>query len=260
VDEHATAEELKDGIRRMISELREAVDERAARIVREGLTVAIAGAPNAGKSSLMNALLKSDRAIVTSVPGTTRDVLSERLRVCGLDITILDTAGLRETSDEIEREGVERAKRAIASADVVLLVLDGSIPESEPERKLIQEADERYLIALNKCDLGVAPGRAGLNVSAKTNEGVEKMLFELSKRAGSFEAAEERLTQPRHIDCAKRAIESLQSALDGLEDVLPPDFASVDLITALNALYEITGRSATDDVIEAVFRNFCVGK
>jgi tRNA modification GTPase len=260
VDEHATAEELKDGIRRMIEELREAVDERAARIVREGLTVAIAGAPNAGKSSLMNALLKSDRAIVTSVPGTTRDVLSERLRVGGLDITILDTAGLRETSDEIEREGVERAKRAIASADVVLLVLDGSISEGEPERKLIQEADERYLIALNKCDLGIFPGRVGLHISAKTNEGVESLLNELSRRAGSFQAAEERLTQPRHIDCAKRAIDSLGSALNGLEEGLPPDFASVDLMAALNALYEITGRSATEDVIEAVFRNFCVGK
>ena len=134
VDDLATAEELRAGLSRMLEDLDQAVDERAARIVREGLTVAIAGAPNAGKSSLMNAILRSDRAIVTPVPGTTRDVLSERLRLNGLTVTLLDTAGLRETADEIERQGVERARKAAATADVVVLVVDGSAPEGEAER------------------------------------------------------------------------------------------------------------------------------
>lgn len=260
VDESATEAELREGISRMISDLNAAVDEKAARIVREGLTVAIAGAPNAGKSSLMNAILNSDRAIVTAMPGTTRDVLSERVRFDGLDMTLLDTAGLRETADEIEREGVERAKRAAASADVVVLVLDGSVPEGEAERKLLQEADDRYLVALNKCDLGISNGRDGLRISAKTREGVNELLQTLKKRAGAFEAAESRLTQPRHIDCVKRAAASLADAMKGLGVGLPLDFLTVDLMAALAALGEITGLDASDEVISAVFRNFCVGK
>jgi tRNA modification GTPase len=260
VDERATEEALRDGISRMIADLGAAVDEKAARIVREGLTVAIAGAPNAGKSSLMNAILNSDRAIVTAVPGTTRDVLSERLRYDGLDMTLLDTAGLRETVDEIEREGVERAKKAAATADAVVLVLDGSIPEGEAEKKLLQEADERYIIALNKCDLGISNGREGLRMSARTREGVDELLQALKKRAGAYEAAESRLTQPRHIDCVKRATASLTDALKGLDAGLPLDFLTVDLMDALAALGEITGLDASDEVISAVFRNFCVGK
>ncbi len=172
----------------------------------------------------------------------------------------MDTAGLREAQDAIEREGVSRARRAIAAADAVLLVLDGSVPEGEEERALLAQADERYLIALNKRDLGAWPGRPGLRVSAKTGEGVEDLLEALAARAGAFEAAEERLTQPRHIDCAKRAIASLERAERAISEGEPPDLVSVDLMDALSALSEITGRSAADDVIAAVFRNFCVGK
>lgn len=260
VDERATRERLEDSIRGMIRELEAAVDENAARIVREGLTVALAGAPNAGKSSLMNAILKTDRAIVTPVPGTTRDVLSERVRVKGLDMTLLDTAGIRETRDEIELQGVLRAKKAVESADQVILVVDGSIPEGEAEKALLKAADGRTLVVLNKCDLGVDPGRRGLRVSAKTGEGLDGLLDELKARADSFGAGEALLTRPRHIDCAKRAISSLSDALSSLAGGVPQDLISVDLMAALSALGEITGRSASDEVISAVFRNFCVGK
>jgi tRNA modification GTPase len=260
VDEQATTEALKNDIEAMIEALNAAADEKAAKIVRDGLTVAIAGAPNAGKSSLMNAMLQSDRAIVTDVPGTTRDVLSERLRVNGLDMTLMDTAGLRDAADAIEREGVARAKRAMDSADVVLLVLDGSVPEGEAEKLLINQADERFLLALNKCDLGVFPGRKGLPVSAKTGTGVSQLLEEISKRAGAYTAAEQRLTQPRHIDCVKRAVSALTRSLDGLRDGAPPDLITIDLMDALDSLLEITGQSASEAVIDAVFRNFCVGK
>lgn len=260
VDERATRERLEDSIRGMIRELEAAVDENAARIVREGLTVALAGAPNAGKSSLMNAILRADRAIVTPVPGTTRDVLSERIRVKGLDMTLLDTAGIRETRDEIELQGVLRAKKAVESADQVILVVDGSIPEGEAEKALLKAADGRTLVVLNKCDLGVDPGRRGLRVSAKTGEGLDELLDELKARADSFGAGEALLTRPRHIDCAKRAISSLSDALSSLAGGVPQDLISVDLMAALSALGEITGRSASDEVISAVFRNFCVGK
>ena len=260
VDERATSSQLESGIRGMIRELEAAVDEKAARIVREGLTVALAGAPNAGKSSLMNAILKTDRAIVTPVPGTTRDVLSERVRVKGLDMTLLDTAGIRETQDEIELQGVLRAKKAVETADQVILVLDGSIPEGAEEQNLLEAADGRTLVVLNKCDLGVESGRKGLRVSAKTGEGLEKLLDELKARANSFGAGEAFLTRPRHIDCAKRAKRALQDALTALSGGMPQDLISVDLMAALNALGEITGRSASDEVISAVFRNFCVGK
>jgi tRNA modification GTPase len=260
VDERATSDQLEAGIRGMIRELEAAVDERAARIVREGLTVALAGAPNAGKSSLLNAILKTDRAIVTPVPGTTRDVLSERVRVKGLDMTLLDTAGIRETIDEIELQGVLRAKKAVETADQVILVVDGSIPERAEEQNLLEAADGRTLVVLNKCDLGVDPGRKGLHVSAKTGEGLEELLDELKARANSFGVGEAFLTGPRHIDCAKRAICALQDALMALSGGMPQDLISVDLLAALNALGEITGRSASDEVISAVFRNFCVGK
>lgn len=260
VDERATRERLEDSIRGMIRELEAAVDENAARIVREGLTVALAGAPNAGKSSLMNAILKTDRAIVTPVPGTTRDVLSERVRVKGLDMTLLDTAGIRETRDEIELQGVLRAKKAVESADQVILVVDGSIPEGEAEKALLKAADGRTLVVLNKCDLGVDPGRRGLRVSAKTGEGLDGLLDELKARADSFGAGEALLTRPRHIDCAKRAISSLSDALSSLAGGVPQDLISVDLMAALSALGEITGKCAPDEVISAVFRNFCVGK
>ena len=260
VDEQATAATLETSIGGMIEELSAASDEKAAKIVRDGLTVAIAGAPNAGKSSLMNAILKSDRAIVTDVPGTTRDVLSERLRFNGLDVTLMDTAGLRDSADAIEREGVARARRAMEAADVVVLVLDGSIPEGEAERELRSQADKRYLVALNKCDLGISSGRTGLTVSAKTGEGIAALLSEIIRRAGAFEAAEARLTQPRHIDCVKRAVSALARALDGLKALAPPDLMTIDLMDALDSLLEITGQNASEAVIDAVFQNFCVGK
>jgi tRNA modification GTPase len=180
--------------------------------------------------------------------------------VNGLDMTILDTAGLRETADEIERQGVERAKKAIETADQVILVLDGSIPEGEAERKLLNEADGRTLVALNKCDLGVDPARAGIRVSARTGEGLESLLNELKARAGAYVAGEALLTQPRHIGCAKRALASLSDALQALSDGVPQDLVSVDLMAALNALGEITGKNASDEVIGAIFKNFCVGK
>ncbi len=260
VDEAEASDDLEGGIRKSIKTLEGALDERAARFLREGLAVAIAGAPNAGKSSLMNAMLGSDRAIVTDVPGTTRDVLAERLRYRGFEITLMDTAGLREAGDAIEREGVLRARRAMDSADVVLLVLDGSAPEGEAERELLREADGRYLVALNKCDLGILPGREGLPVSARTGEGVEALLSAVAARAGDEAAAEELLTQPRQIDCARRAVDALRRALGAIGGGMPPDVLSVDLMAALDILGEITGRSAPDEVIDAVFRNFCVGK
>jgi len=260
VDEAEAALDLEKGIRSALAALEGALDERAARFLREGLAVVIAGPPNAGKSSLMNAILKSDRAIVTEVPGTTRDVLAERLRYRGLEITLMDTAGLREAEDAVEREGVLRARRAAESADVVLLVLDGSAPESGAERELIRAADERALVVLNKCDLGAFPGRAGLRVSARTGEGVDALLEAVAARAGDESAAEELLTQPRQIDCARRALAALRRAQTALEGGMPPDVISVDLMEALETLGEITGRSAPDEVIAAVFRNFCVGK
>jgi tRNA modification GTPase len=260
VDEQAAVKSILPDVRGMIAQLAKASDERAAQIVRDGLTVAIAGAPNAGKSSLMNALLRSDRAIVTSVAGTTRDVLAERLRVGGQDLTLLDTAGLRETRDEIEREGVLRARRAIDTADAVLLVLDGSVCEGEEERALQKNMDERYIVLLNKCDLGAAPGRRGLPISAKTGEGVEGVLSMLLARAKRSDGSEQLLTMPRHIDCAKRAMQALEMAQEGLAGGAPLDMVSVDLTEALSALCEIVGKDASDEVISAVFRNFCVGK
>lgn len=153
IDEDVTARDVADGASRICDELSRAADARRARIVRDGASVVLCGSPNVGKSSLMNALLSADRAIVTDIPGTTRDVLTESFEIGGVRYQLSDTAGLRETSDAVEKIGVERARDALRDADCVLLVLDASSPLSEPERAMLADRDERYVTVLNKCDL-----------------------------------------------------------------------------------------------------------
>ena len=262
IDEPAAARKVASEALEIAGRLATGADEKAARIVREGLSVVLAGRPNVGKSSIMNALTGSDRAIVTDRPGTTRDVLTETVTIDGARIDLSDTAGQRDTEDDVEKIGVERARAAQKNADVVLIVLDGSQPLTDEDRALLKDADGRCIVVRNKSDLTQESGAADADicVSARTGEGIDALRRMIRERAGVAELNENLLTGPRHIACAKRAAEALKRAAASIESGAPLDMASIDLWEARNALGEITGEDASETVIDAVFSQFCVGK
>ena len=263
IDEPAEAREAASEARRIAGRLRGRADGKAAKIVREGVNVVLAGRPNVGKSSLMNALLGSERAIVTEIAGTTRDVLTERMTMNGIGYTLSDTAGRRETGDLVEAIGVKRAEDAAKSADVVLLVLDAARGMDEEDERLLAERDGRYIIVWNKSDKGAekpAYLAEALEVSALTGEGLDKLMRAIEEKAGANAGDEDLLTGERHIQLALRAADSLEMAASALEMGQPLDMATVDLWDAIRLLGEITGEDATESVITEIFANFCVGK
>ena len=271
VDEAEAAGSLGQDARALAHALRAACDARGGKLLREGLDVVIAGRPNAGKSTLLNALLGEERAIVTEVPGTTRDLLTERIVLDGLVLQLTDTAGLRESGDRVEAEGIARAQAALARADVQLIVLDASEPLDAQDAALLRAPSEvPRIVALNKGDLpaclraaevsALAAGAQVLSVTASTGEGLAALRGALRAQAAQPERAEGALTQARHIAAAARAADALEAAADALAAGIPLDLAAIDLRAALRALGEITGEEATEDVLDAVFSAFCVGK
>ena len=222
---------------------------RRGRLVRDGLQVAIVGRPNVGKSSVFNALVGASRAIVTDTPGTTRDLVSETVDIDGLRVTLVDTAGLREADDDVEREGVARARQAAAVADLTLLVVD----EDEP----MCLCNEKFLVVQNKADLGREP--RGVVVSAMSGEGIEDLRAAI---AAALDAEPHRdppaMTNVRHIALVERAQEALSRAHAAC--ATPEEFVLADLQDARAAIEEISGRRATDDLLAHIFSNFCVGK
>ena len=230
----------------------------SGRMAKHGITAVLAGRPNAGKSSLMNALLGEDRAIVTRTPGTTRDTLEGSVECDGIRINFVDTAGIRESGDEIESEGVRRALAAAKHADVVIRVIDTTSPETEEEH--IDFGSARVFTVRNKCDLTSfrCPRMYGcFAVSAK--EGVDELRHAIAALAAEGRASGgEVITSERHKDALYRAKRALESALSSLGGTV--DLTLVDLCEAYDALGEITGKTATEDVVDAIFSKFCVGK
>ena len=245
---------------------------RAGRTVREGLRCAIVGRPNAGKSSLLNALLSEDRAIVTARPGTTRDTLDAEADLDGLAVTFVDTAGIRESHDEIERLGVERARRQLETADIALLVVDGAEGITDDDRRIAAVcAGLPFIAVLNKADLpqAVTSPQAedlgtphALALSALTGQGVEALRALLHRLAMGSEGLGESavLANLRHIDCARQARQALADALEGISAGFPPDTAAADIRRAWHALGQITGSTVDEDVIDLIFSRFCLGK
>lgn len=263
IDELTEARDAAMEATKIAARLRGRADAKAARIVREGVSVVLAGKPNVGKSSLMNALLGSERAIVTEIAGTTRDVLTESMTLNGIRYTLSDTAGRRETGDIVEAIGVKRAEDAAKSADVVVLVLDAARGVDEEDMRLLAERDGRYIVVWNKTDVGGAKPEslgAAIEVSACTGEGMEALTAAIEEKAGADAGGEEILTEERQIALALRAADSLALAADALSGGAPLDVASVDLWDAIRFLGEITGEDATESLIAEVFANFCVGK
>ena len=257
------AADLEQGALRLAEKLEAACDERGARIAREGLEAVLCGRPNVGKSSLLNALARQERAIVTDIPGTTRDIIRADVMIEGLRVHFSDTAGLREGTDAIERIGVNRARRAIAGADVVLTVLNASKPLTEEDEQLLRETENApRIIVLNQCDqaLCLRPEDfdAPVLVSALTGQG----LNDLEKRVAAFGAGagESALTQERHMRLARKAAASLRAAAESSRMGQPVDLTVIDLQDALFSLGQVTGEQVDEKMIDDIFSRFCVGK
>ncbi len=239
------------------------------RILRDGFATAIVGRPNVGKSSLLNALLKQNRAIVTEIPGTTRDVLEEYLNISGVPIKILDTAGIRHTHDMVEQEGVRRSLAAIESADIVLVVLDGSQSLTQEDRRVLEEVSGKNSIAIiNKSDLPRRLERLDaphlqVSLSCHTGDGLDSLKRAISEMVeqGTVGLREHAWTvNQRHKGALEQTSESLQRSLDAIRSNISPEFVAVDLRGALDSLGLITGATCTEDILDRIFNDFCIGK
>ena len=241
--------------------------------IKEGIKTVIAGKPNVGKSTLLNSLLKEERAIVTHIPGTTRDVIEEIINIKGIPLVLTDTAGIRKTEDIVENIGVEKSKKFIENADLVLLVLDASRELESEDRDVIEEIqnnNKKTIVLLNKIDLErkIELGEFGLEnileISAKDNIGIEDM----EERIYSYiveekvEDSSEKLiiTNIRHKTALEKTKDAIRNIFETIDAGMPMDLISVDLKEALDSLSEITGEISSEDILDHVFGNFCVGK
>ncbi len=267
--------EIGNEARRIAADLcRAASDAQRSRVLWEGASVAIVGRPNVGKSRLLNALLREERAIVSDRPGTTRDTVSEVANIRGIPIQLIDTAGMREAADPLERIGVERARGALADADIALAVVDGSAQLVQEDLDIVVSTPEgRTVVVINKSDLPAAPvdedlrRRAGnrrvLRVSALTGSGIEQLEEEIEALAMAREVDVGEGAQSfgaRSADCLRRAAAALDEAARAAGEGVPADMLSIDLRAAIDALGEITGETAREDIVDRVFEQFCIGK
>ncbi len=229
-------------------------------LVRSGLTLAIVGKPNVGKSSLFNCLLEQDRAIVTDIPGTTRDLVSETASIGGIPVKLYDTAGIRESSELVESLGIERSLQAMADADLTLVVVDGSQPLDAEDRALIARGE--CLVVRNKCDLGRHSAEP-YATSAVTGEGIPELRQAILKSVapeGAFERETGFITSLRHEQLLREAARYLEKAQGAVEAVIPHEMLLLDLYAALRPIDAITGATTADDILNRIFSTFCIGK
>lgn len=235
------------------------------RILRHGARTVICGEPNVGKSSLLNLLLGFERAIVSSTAGTTRDTIEEIIQVHGIPLRLVDTAGLRSSSDDIERIGIERTQRELERADLVLEVVDGSRSPEEAKRVALPlEAEGRRILILNKSDQGVHSGwKEGLELSCQNSTGVESLrdaIREVVMRAGTMQADHPVAINARHKACFERIADRVMAARVALIDGTGPEYVALDLREALQALGEVTGGVDVEQILDVIFSSFCIGK
>ena len=243
---------------------------RRGKILREGISTAIIGRPNVGKSSLLNNLLREDKAIVTDIEGTTRDIIEEYVNIHGIPLKLIDTAGIRETNDLVEQIGVERSKKALQEADLVLLVLNASEPLTDQDKQLLEiSRDSNRIVLLNKTDLeekielDQLPADV-IKISVLHNQNIDKIEERINQiffeNAGIVEQDATYLSNARHISLIEKALESLQAVNQGLEMGMPVDLLQVDMTRTWEILGEITGDAAPDELITQLFSQFCLGK
>ncbi|HQD51185.1 MAG TPA: tRNA uridine-5-carboxymethylaminomethyl(34) synthesis GTPase MnmE [Defluviitaleaceae bacterium] len=259
-------------IRKEIRHLLETAD--SGKIMREGVKTVIVGKPNVGKSSLLNALLREQRAIVTSIPGTTRDVLEEYINISGIPFKIIDTAGIRETNDIVEKIGVDRSKELLELADLIIFIIDLSVPLTEEDRYIMDLVKERKtLVILNKTDKETVINKKEiydkfinnkvLEMSTKNPEDIERLEETLKEMfdEGHFNIDDSAvISNMRHKNALIKANNSLEDVLKSISMNMPVDFLSIDLSNAYNFLGEITGETIEEDLINKIFSEFCLGK
>lgn len=261
-------DEVKASMPEIISKVQAKIEKllstaNMGNIIKNGINVAIIGEPNVGKSSLLNAILGRDRAIVTDIAGTTRDTLEERVEVNGIFINFIDTAGIRDASDTIEKIGVDKAIKSAENCDLVLYVQQSNKPLSDDEKALLDRLSDKKIIKVyNKSDLGVLEEHTdGIIVSAKNRENIDNLLNNISNMfiSGKLDASGEVITNLRHIDALNRALDSIKSASATCNSA-PSECVLIDLRDCYLALGEITGDTASEDIIDRIFAKFCLGK
>jgi tRNA modification GTPase len=259
------------------SEIKKLIDSADnGKMLKDGINTVIVGKPNAGKSSLLNILVGEDKAIVTSVAGTTRDVLEESIRLHGVGLNIIDTAGIRDTNDEVEKIGVDKARKYAAGADLIIYVVDASVNLDESDDEIIRLiSGKKVIVLLNKTDLTQVVGEEDIlshmggndvkviRTSTKENTGIDEFEKIISDMFFGGEIAvndEIYITNMRHKEALSDAYESMGMVLKSIEDDMPEDFYSIDLMSAYASLGKIIGEDVGDDLVEKIFREFCMGK
>jgi tRNA modification GTPase len=263
------AENIKQKLTAIVDELsRMASTFQAGKLLREGLRVALVGRPNVGKSSLFNSLLGQDRAIVTEIAGTTRDQIHEKFTINNIPISLIDTAGLRETSDVVESIGVERSKRTMADTDLVIVLLDGSEGINTEDQKIIsQVAELNHIVVINKNDLPqskttIFDKSKVIRVSAKTNEGLDKLQKAIIEPFASQNIHNTGflISDARHYDLLLRAKSEIESSLKLIDEKMSEEIILIGLHNAMLYLGQLTGETTTEDMLTRIFSTFCIGK
>jgi tRNA modification GTPase len=257
-----------------ITELEDLIDSYSyGKLVRDGVKVVLAGNPNVGKSSLLNLLLRENRAIVSEFPGTTRDVIEETIVIEGIAFRLVDTAGLRTTADKVEQEGVRRSNSQIDNADMILLLVDSTLPNAatgDYVGAIVNTYPEKVLLVLNKIDLlddkpsfNLPDGLECVKISCVTREGVSDLITKIHNRAIAHcdaNSSSVKIQSSRHRELLKRTLESVLSARSAFQQLLGSELVAIDLRSALNYLGEIIGLTTPDDVLDSIFSRFCIGK
>jgi len=264
--EFVNLQDARNRIEKIIEELELLLETYSfGKVLRDGVNVAIVGKPNVGKSSLLNFILKEGRAIVSEIPGTTRDVIREDVSIDGVLYRLFDTAGIRLAEDEIEKEGVIRSRKAVSDADLVLFINDVESKFSQDTYDEILQLKEksRVVTVLNKVDIGDDSAEYDAKISAKTGKGIDSLFSELkNKSIGSFNYSERSavVTNIRHRDALIKSRDHLVEAVRSIDDKMTQEFIAVDLRNSESALGEIIGKVTTDDILNNIFERFCIGK
>lgn len=266
------ADEIRDTLKNLIESIAVLAGTfSSGHLLRDGIKVAIVGRPNVGKSSVFNKLVRLDRAIVTEVAGTTRDSISEGLNLHGIPIVLTDTAGIREAEDQVEKIGVQRTHRAIAEADLLVVVVDGSVRLGAEDVEILSQSNStKHIVAINKCDLPVALGdetdlvarRRVVHLSALTGAGLDELTTAILEQFSSIDSDQVGLliTNSRHYDLLRRAQDSLSESLEEMNRGASEELVLVGLHNGLKFLGEITGETTAEDILSEIFSTFCIGK
>lgn len=273
--EDVTSQEVREQLEPILTHMDELLaTANTGRLIRDGIMTVIVGRPNAGKSSLMNALLRENRAIVTDIPGTTRDSIEEFMTIEGISLRLIDTAGIRDTDDTVEALGVERARQYIDKADIVLCVIDASNPLTDEERHILGSVSGlNTIVLLNKSDMGLAVSSESIasigtftaieTISAKDGEGtavLSKWVKELVYGGQVKQTNDAMISNVRHISLMEQAKEQIEQAITSIDAGMPVDFIATDLRSAWELLGDITGDSIRESMVDELFSRFCLGK